>query len=368
MNAVIEYEPADLTLTAQAGLSLTRLREVAAEGGQWLAVDAGAWGTLGGLVATATAGSLEAGFSGPRDHVLGVTLVTGDGRVLRLGGRVVKNVAGFDLLKMAVGSWGTLGVMTEVTVRLFPLPEAEVTLVWTAERASDLVPVARRLAVAPVVPDALELVTDSNDMTGPGATLLLRRLGTREDVDKSVEIFRSVAQRAVDRTVADGDSRALFDGFGVGATSTSGRNTPSGAAGACVQVRALPNALHALTEIADAANARARISVTEGLLALDGLDAEDARAPLLRGLLESVPARQRRTLVVAGGTASSFGSPASIDTPEDALRGPPADAPAQAPANAATDAAAAALVDTLADDLVATFDPGRVLWPSDEAE
>ena len=89
-------------------------------------------GSLGAAVALGVARPLRHLYGTPRDHVLGLTMVSGDGRVLRWGGRVVKNVAGFDLTRLSVGSWGSLGVITSVSARLFPIPESDVTLVCLA--------------------------------------------------------------------------------------------------------------------------------------------------------------------------------------------------------------------------------------------
>ena len=172
-SGVVEYTPGDLTLTALAGTPLEAIREVTRAERQWLPFDpfGAPDGTLGATVVTASAGPLAHAFGTPRDNVLGLEFVTGAGAVVRGGGRVVKNVAGFDLVRLLVGSWGTLGVVTEVTVRLRALPEADVTLALPlpADDAAARSLVARvveahRTTLAPV---ALELI---------GAPLV-RRLG-----------------------------------------------------------------------------------------------------------------------------------------------------------------------------------------------
>ncbi|MDE0729622.1 MAG: FAD-binding oxidoreductase, partial [Longimicrobiales bacterium] len=123
LKEIQHYEPADLTMTASAGASIRDLSTATAIHGQWLPFDPPDVPnrTLGGLVATGLSGPLWAGYGQLRNHVLGATIVCGDGRALRLGGKVVKNVAGFDILKLMVGSRGELAVITSVTVRLFPL-------------------------------------------------------------------------------------------------------------------------------------------------------------------------------------------------------------------------------------------------------
>lgn len=160
LDRLHRYDPADLTLTADAGMTLAELERVTGEHGQWLPLDPPrrARRTLGGVLASGAYGPLQSKFGTPRDHVLGLTLVTGDGRVLELGGRVVKNVAGYDLVKLAVGSGGRLGVVTSATVRLHPLPVRDVTLLYQTRRLALAVVLARSLATAPVRIPALELV------------------------------------------------------------------------------------------------------------------------------------------------------------------------------------------------------------------
>lgn len=159
LAGVEEHEPGDLTFTARPGTTLEGLDEVLAPHGQWLPVDPpGAPGrTLGGVVATGLGGSLHAGYGAVRDQVLGLSLVTGDGRLLRLGGRVMKNVAGFDLVRLAVGSRGALGVVVSVSMRVFPRPRATRVLVLDGP---DEVVLAAALAVAtaPVVPAGATVV------------------------------------------------------------------------------------------------------------------------------------------------------------------------------------------------------------------
>ena len=178
------YEPADLTLTAKAGTKLSDLAGEMAPHRQWLPFDPPDVEnrTLGGLVAAGLSGPLWAGYGELRNHVLGATVVCGDGLVLRLGGRVVKNVAGFDLLRPVVGSRGTLAVITSVCVRLFPVPEIDRLLVLRAESLADLVEAARAAATAPVLPASSVLLTPVAE-SGGGAALMLRLHGAQETVD-----------------------------------------------------------------------------------------------------------------------------------------------------------------------------------------
>jgi glycolate oxidase FAD binding subunit len=160
MRGLTAYEPADLTFTADAGTPWGVLREAARVNGQWLPLDPPGFGegSLGGLVATGASGPLRQAYGAPRDHVLGVTMVSGDGRILKWGGRVVKNVAGFDVTRLTVGSWGALGVITSVSARLFPLPERDLTILVRAPSAENLLGAARGMALSPLPFSAVELL------------------------------------------------------------------------------------------------------------------------------------------------------------------------------------------------------------------
>jgi len=175
------YEPADLTLTAAAGTTLGELGAALLGHGQFLPFDPphSPRRTLGGLVATGVGGPLASGYGAPRDHVLGVTLVTGTGTVLKLGGRVMKNVAGFDLVRLVVGSHGTLGVVVSASIRVFPKPEVDRILVLHGDTA-DLVTAARAVATASVVPASAVLAGAGSDSE---AKLVVRLHGRAPVVD-----------------------------------------------------------------------------------------------------------------------------------------------------------------------------------------
>ncbi|MGH7547341.1 MAG: FAD-binding oxidoreductase [Gemmatimonadales bacterium] len=160
LDRIPAIEPQDLSATAEAGIGCDILRQQLADRGTWLALDPPglAGRTLGSVVATATAGPLRQGFGGVRDHVLGVTFVTGDGRLVQSGGRVMKNVAGYDLTKLEAGGFGAFGVIVLVHLRLRALPRADQTLVLEGTR-EDLTQVAEDIRGAGPVPAALELMS-----------------------------------------------------------------------------------------------------------------------------------------------------------------------------------------------------------------
>jgi glycolate oxidase FAD binding subunit len=187
LTGVVDYVPGDLVLTARAGTPLAEVARVAAAERQFLALDpfGSGEGTLGATVATASAGPLAHAFGGPRDNVIGVEFVTGAGAVVRGGGRVVKNVAGFDLVRLLTGAWGTLGVLTEVSVRLRALPEADETVALALPGGpAALAPWLARLRAAPLTAWALEMVNGPlAERLGLGRRpLLLARLAGNGDV------------------------------------------------------------------------------------------------------------------------------------------------------------------------------------------
>jgi glycolate oxidase FAD binding subunit len=158
LDRLLTYNPDDMTVAVEAGMPLARLQAELASHGQRIALDAArvpAGATVGGLVATADSGPLRHSHGGPRDLVIGVTVVLADGTVARSGGHVIKNVAGYDLGKLFCGSFGTLGVIAEVVLRVHPLPPATRTVALPCDAAEALDAVGRLLA-ARLEPVALE--------------------------------------------------------------------------------------------------------------------------------------------------------------------------------------------------------------------
>jgi len=160
LDRVPAIQPQDLTATAEAGIGCDLLRQQLADHGVWLALDPPglAGRTLGSVVATASAGPLRHGFGPVRDHVLGVTFVTGDGRLIQSGGRVMKNVAGYDLTRMQAGGFGAFGVIVLVHLRLRALPRVDQTMVLEGSR-EDLSRVGDDISAAGLTLASLELLS-----------------------------------------------------------------------------------------------------------------------------------------------------------------------------------------------------------------
>jgi glycolate oxidase FAD binding subunit len=202
LTGIVEYTPGDLTLTARAGTTLQEIARVTSAERQWLALDpfGPGTGTLGATIATASAGPLAHAFGTPRDTVLGVEAVSGDARIIRAGGRVVKNVAGFDLTRLLTGSWGTLGVITEATVRLRALPDVDESIALPVdENVAALDALLARLRCAALAPLALELVSPALAAhlgVGDRATLLVRLGGNAESVRAQREVLGTFGDMA----------------------------------------------------------------------------------------------------------------------------------------------------------------------------
>jgi glycolate oxidase FAD binding subunit len=160
LDRLLSIQPPDLAATAEAGIGCDQLRQQLADHGAWLPLDAPGLGgrSLGSVVATATAGPLRHGFGPVRDHLVGVTFVTGDGRMVQSGGRVMKNVAGYDLTKLQAGGFGAFGVIVLVHLRLRTLPRVDQTHVLAGSR-EDLSRVAEDIASAGLTLAALELLS-----------------------------------------------------------------------------------------------------------------------------------------------------------------------------------------------------------------
>ncbi len=216
MDDISEYEPADMFIVAEAGTRLDELERRTSECGQWLALDppGGERGTLGAMLAVGAAGPLQASFGCPRDQVLGATLVTGDGRVLALGGKVVKNVAGFDLLKLVAGSWGTLGMITSVTMRLHPAPASDRSLLFKGAEAEDGAELACRLAQTPLPLAAVELLVPGEGESGGGAPsplVAVRILESADAADEAERVLSESAGMAPVQRLEGEQSAAIFD-------------------------------------------------------------------------------------------------------------------------------------------------------------
>jgi len=175
LSGIIEYDPAELTFTALAGTPVAEVAAALAEHGQYLPFDppfAAAGATLGGVVAAGTSGPNAFRHGGVRDFLIGVRFIDGTGRLVTGGGKVVKSAAGFDLPKLMVGSAGRLGILVQLSFKVFPHPEATSTLVADAGSSEAALAAIARLGRGPLDFDAIDLE--------PPGRLLLRLGGGQE--------------------------------------------------------------------------------------------------------------------------------------------------------------------------------------------
>lgn len=178
LDTLVEHAAGDLIAVVGAGRRLADLQQDLAGSAQWLAVDPARSGTVGGLVATASTGPTRLLHGPVRDLVIGATMVRADGVVARSGGKVVKNVAGYDLGKLLTGSYGTLGVLTEVAFRLHPVPEASRWVCLPVTSSSHAAGVVQDVIHSHLVPTAVEL-----DWAGGSGTVSVRLDGIPPGVE-----------------------------------------------------------------------------------------------------------------------------------------------------------------------------------------
>ncbi len=222
LDRVLEHEPGDLTATVETGIMLSGLQALLAKRGQWLSLDPACpdRATLGGILASNASGPRRHLYGTCRDLLIGLTVVSADGSVVRGGGKVVKNVAGYDLPKLYIGSFGTLGVLVEATLRLRPRPDQDRLVVGRFERLKEAGAAARAVTASDLVPSALELV-DGGALRalglGGGAGLLIGMDGMRDQVEwQCGEIGRLLGPLGLTESrVLDGAARdALWGALG----------------------------------------------------------------------------------------------------------------------------------------------------------
>ena len=224
LDRVLEHNAGDFTAVLQAGVPLAVAQETFAEAGQMLALDAplSPWGgagddaaleasdggaTIGGIVASNDSGPLRQKYGGVRDLVVGMTVVLSDGTIARSGGKVIKNVAGYDIGKLFAGAFGTLGLIAEVTVRLHPRPVRTATVVARSEDRTELTAAAAALAHAPLEADSLDIWWDGSSAAGA----VLARFGSADPgprVEEAATLLRKVGGLAVE---IDNDDESCWE-------------------------------------------------------------------------------------------------------------------------------------------------------------
>ena len=208
LDRIVEHNAGDLTAVIQAGVPLSRAQERFAAADQMLAIDP--WlgspraATVGGVVATADSGPLRHRYGAPRDLIVGMTVALSDGTVARSGGKVIKNVAGYDLAKLFCGSFGTLGLILEVNVRLHPLPASTATALGVSGDPATLAAAGRNLAAAPLELEALDVAWRA----GRGG--LLARCGGAAALARTEYVAGLLRQEGLDGVSTEPDDAELW--------------------------------------------------------------------------------------------------------------------------------------------------------------
>jgi glycolate oxidase FAD binding subunit len=208
MDRILEHNAGDMTATVQAGAPLARVQSELAAHGQMLAIDppdCDGRATLGGVFATADSGPLRHRYGQPRDLVLGISVALSDGTIAKAGSRVIKNVAGYDLAKLFTGSYGTLGMILALTVRLHPLPAARVTARGYATDPEVLAAAAISLARASLELESLDVAWQH------GRGELLARVAGAEAQHRATAIVRRMRQLALEDAELEADDDRLWE-------------------------------------------------------------------------------------------------------------------------------------------------------------
>ena len=202
MNQVLRINPEDLTVTVQPGVTRKQLNEEIKHTGLFFPIDPGADATIGGMSATRASGTNAVRYGTMRENVLALEVVSASGEVLRTGTRAKKSSAGYDLTRLMVGSEGTLGVITEITLKIYPLPEAVMAAVCSFNSLADAVNTTIQIIQMGVPIARCELLDDNtvrivnqqSKLTLPeGALMLMEFHGSPASVQEQVELVQSIA-------------------------------------------------------------------------------------------------------------------------------------------------------------------------------
>ncbi|CAD5927338.1 FAD-binding oxidoreductase [Planktothrix agardhii] len=205
MNQLIEHAVGDLTVTVEAGMKFSQLESILAQENQVLGFDPSypETATIGGIIATGDTGSLRQRYRSIRDLILGISIVRYDGKIAKAGGRVVKNVAGYDLMKLFTGSYGTLGIISQITLRVYPQAEASGTVILTGE-AEAISQVNQILLASALTPVAVDLISsDLSKILGFGDNIgLMVRFqsiaeGVKQQSQRLIELGEKIGLKAI---------------------------------------------------------------------------------------------------------------------------------------------------------------------------
>ena len=219
VDQVMAHNAADLTATVEAGITVSRLQEILAEHGQFLAIDPPLpdRATIGGTLAVGWSGPMTWQNWSPRDIVIGMRTVMADGTITKTGGQVVKNVSGYDMARMHIGALGTLGIIAEVSFKLTPLPARQATVMATFDSDANCLDAALAVYGSSLVPLAISTLHGQQPSAGGGVgegrpSLMVRVGGRARSVRRQTDDVASICKRfgAVHSAVIDGDDAAMM--------------------------------------------------------------------------------------------------------------------------------------------------------------
>jgi len=291
LDQVVEHNVGDLTAVLQAGVPVARAQETFAAAGQMLALDPPLGrgeereATVGGMLATGDSGPRRHRYGAPRDLVLGMTVALSDGTIARSGGNVIKNVAGYDLGKLFCGSFGTLGVILQVSVRLHPLPADKMTAVGESDDPDVLAAAGRELSKAPLELEALDVAWER------GHGRILAQVGGTEVAPRAQRINEMMRTADLGGLDATTDDDRLWDRQRAGQRASEGK--------ALVRVGARPSVLANVLRAAEAVGGTVvgRVALGTSYVSLDPDSVGRFRAALPGGtaaVLLDAPARLRQ--------------------------------------------------------------------------
>lgn len=304
MNHTLEYEPADLTATVEAGVTLAAFNRTAAEDRQFIPLDpfGDERSTIGGVIATASGGPMRCAYGTPRDWLIGAAVVAADGQITRAGGKVVKNVAGYDLCKLYAGSFGTLAVIAEASFKLRALPSGEKTVVFYSSDAKSLCSLAARVTDSDLQPAAMELISPDGETPGPidaeHFALVLKFLNEVETIDWEIEETERLGSGIRHATLSEADAGEFWRAYHESETSPRAEFV--------LKLSALPADLNVLIDDINRAlpPARLRAHAANGVVRLhgdagwlDGFKTEE-RLGMLAEIRRLTRARGGQTLIL----------------------------------------------------------------------
>ena len=216
MTRIIEYSPPDLTAVVEAGVTIGEFNSAAGSENQWLPLDppGASSASLGAIAACASSGPLRFGFGTPRDYVIGLRLAHAGGIESKSGGKVVKNVAGYDMNKLYVGSYGTLAVITELTVKLRPVPEGDRTVLVTSTNEDSLQEIGLNLLTSEAQPASLFFTRGINFSlaeTEGRSALIVRFLDSEQAVSHQANLLgQLVGSRGIAITLDEAEAGQVW--------------------------------------------------------------------------------------------------------------------------------------------------------------